>query len=153
LDKDEVHPGSSSSVNLQRTPLPYDGIFAFPQEKPVEIRSIGLQLGSGYFPGEIEFLVTEQNQDEVYQSLGKFQIKPEQHSYQEFKFDGIKAKYLKVRFLTSTHKGYVQIDELYVKGFHEGSPQITGSSSESSVGTRGHLPKNSSKGRQIRRFN
>ncbi len=139
MDKDEVHPGSSMSINIQKTPLPLEGIYVFPQEKPVEIHSIGLQLEGRYFPGEIEFLVSEQNQDEMFESLGKFQIKPEKKSYQEYKFEGIKAKYLKIRILSSVNENYVQINEIFVKGFHEGSPQTTGSTSGLSAGPPGKI--------------
>jgi len=141
LDKEENQKGSSMSINVQRNPLPLEGILAFPQEKPVEIHSIGLRLGSRYFPAEIEFLVSEQNPNSEFQSIGTFQIEPEENSYQEFKFDHVRAKYLKIRLLSLSvpTERYVQIDEMVVKGYQEGSGPITDSPEGSSSGERGKV--------------
>ncbi len=141
LDKEEDREGSSLSINVQRNPFPLAGIFAFPQEKTVEIHSIGLQLGSRYFPKEIEFLVSEQGPESEFRSLGTFQIEPEKDSYQEFPFDRVKAKYLKVKLLSLSEpkERYVSIDEMFVKGFRIGSDPGAGSSSAPSSGEPGKI--------------
>jgi Mg-chelatase subunit ChlD len=141
LDKEENQKGSSMTINAQRNVFPIEGIFAFPQEKSVEIHSIGLQLGPRYFPREIEFLVSEQSPDSEFKSLGTFQIKPEKDSYQEFAFDRVRAKYLKIRLLSLSEATdrYVQIDEMFVKGFREDSGPIPGAPKESSFVERGKV--------------
>jgi hypothetical protein len=141
LDKEENREGSSMIINVQRNPFPLEGIFAFPQEKTVEIHSIGLQLGSGYFPKEIEFLVSEQNQESKFRSLGTFQIEPERDSYQEFAFDRIKAKYLIIRLLSPSDptETYVSIDEMFVKGYWVGSAPGVGASAAPASGEPGKI--------------
>jgi len=141
LDKEENREGSDLSINVERNPFPIEGIFAFPQEKTVEIHSIGLRLGSRYFPKEIEFLVSEQSPESNFQSLGTFQIEPEKDSYQEFTLDHIKAKYLKVRLLSPSvpTDRYVSIDEMFVKGYRVGSGPEVGASAAPASGEPGKI--------------
>jgi len=124
MDKAEFDQGSYMSLNIKRNPLPFEAVYAFPQGKAVEIHSIGLQLVNGYFPKDVEFLVSDENQEGTFQSAGKFQVKLEKNSYQEFQLDGIKAKYLKVRFLTADQEKYIQMNEILVKGYRVGSGPI-----------------------------
>jgi hypothetical protein len=141
LNKEENREGSFLSINVQRNPFPIEGIFAFPQEKTVEIHSIGLQLSSSYYPKEIEFLVSEQSPDSEFRSLGTFQIEPEKDSYQEFAFDRIKAKYLKIRLLSPSDptKTYISIDEMLVKGYRIGSAPGGGASAATAPGEPGKI--------------
>jgi len=139
MDKGEFVQGSYMSLNIKRLPLPFEAVYSFPQGKAVEIHSIGFQLVGGYFPGEVEFLVAQENQEGAFQSAGKVQVKPEKNSFQEFPFDGIKAKYLKVRFLTADQENYIQMNEMFVKGYREGSGPIAGLSGEGSSGARGEI--------------
>jgi len=137
LDKDSIGQGYDLSINHTRTLLPAEGVFAFPQDIPVEIHRIGFQLDRTDFPGEIEFFVSAQNQADAFQSLGKFQIKPEKNSFQEFTFDPVKATFLKVRLLSATSKKYLRIKEMIVKGFQQGSERIAGSPGATCDGTEG----------------
>jgi len=139
MDKAEFVPGSYMSLNIKRLSLPFEAVYSFPQDKAVEIHNIGFQLVSGNFPGEVEFLVSEENQEGSFRSAGKVQVKPEKSSYQEFPFDGIKAKYLKVRFLTADQEDYIQMDEILVKGYRVGSGPIEGLSGEGSSGALGEI--------------
>jgi len=139
MDKAEFVQGSYMSLNIKRLQLPFEAVYSFPQGKAVEIHSIGFQLVNGNFPGEVEFLVSEENQEGPFQSAGKVQVKPEKKSYQEFPLDGIKAKYLKVRFLTADQEDYIQMDEMLVKGYRVGSGPIAGLSGEGSSGARGEI--------------
>ncbi len=139
MDKAEFDQGSYMTLNIKRLQLPFEAVYAFPQGKAVEIHSIGFQLTSRYFPGEVEFLVSDENQEGTFQSAGKFQAKPEKKSYQEFHLDGVKAKYLKVRFLTADQEQYMQINEMLVKGYRVGSGPIAGASGEGSSGPRGEI--------------
>jgi len=141
LDKEEDRESSSLTINVQRNPFPIEGIFAFPQKKAVEIHSIGLHLGSGYFPKEIEFLASEQSPESEFQSLGTFQIEPEKDSYQEFAFEPIKAKYLKVKLLSLSvpTERYVSIDEMFVKGYRIGSGPEVGASAAPASGEPGKI--------------
>ncbi len=141
LNKEENLEGSFLSINVKRNPFPIEGIFAFPQEKTVEIHSIGLKLSSSYFPKEVEFLVSEQSPDSEFRSLGTFQIKPEKDSFQEFAFDRIMAKYLKIRLLSPIDptKTYVSIDEMLVKGYRVGSAPGGGASAASAPGEPGKI--------------
>lgn len=124
MDKKEFDHGSCMSLTLKRNPLPFEAVYAFPQGVAVAIHSVGFQLYSGYFPKEVELLVAEENQEGAYKSVGTFQLKPENKSLQEFEFDGIKAKYLKVRFLSAAEENYLMLNEIHVKGFREGSGPI-----------------------------
>lgn len=126
MDKKEFDSGSYMSLTLKRNPLPFEAVYEFPQGKPVEIHNIGLELAGSYFPKDVEFLVAQENQDGAFQSAGTFQVNPEANSYQEFEFDGVKAKYLKVRFLSADKEAYLQISEILVKGYREGSEPIPG---------------------------
>jgi Mg-chelatase subunit ChlD len=139
MDKAEFDQGSYMSLTLKNYPLPFEAVYAFPQGKAVEIHNIGFQLANGYFPGEVEFLVSEENQEGTFKSAGKFQVKPEKNSYQEFQLDGIKAKYLKVRILTADQEQYIQMKEILVKGYREGSGPIAGLSGEGSSGALGEI--------------
>jgi Mg-chelatase subunit ChlD len=139
MDKAEFVPGSYMSLNIKRLSLPFEAVYSFPQDKAVEIHSIGFQLANGYFPGEVEFLVSEENQEGPFQSAGKVQVKPENNSHQEFPFDGVKAKYLKVRFLTADQENYIQLYEMFVKGYRVGSGPIAGLSGEGLSGAQGEI--------------
>ena len=139
MDKAEFDQGSPMTLNLERNPLPFEAVYAFPQGKAVEIHSIGLQLVSRYFPGEVEFLVSDENQEGPFQFAGKFQFKPEKNSFQEFEIDRAKGRYLKVRFLPAGQEQYMQINEMLVKGYRVGSGPIAGLSEESSLGTQGEI--------------
>ena len=139
MDKAEFVPGSYMSLNIKRLSLPFEAVYSFPQDKPVEIHNIGFQLDNGYFPDEVEFLVSEENQEGPFQSAGKVQVKPEKKSYQEFPLDGVKAKYLKVRFLTADQENYIQLYEMFVKGYRVGSGPIAGLSGEGSSGAQGEI--------------
>jgi hypothetical protein len=137
MDKAEFDQGSYMSLTLKRNPLPFEAVYAFPQGKAVEIHSIGFQLVTGNFPGEVEFQVSEENLEGAFRSAGKFQVKPEKNSYQEFPIDGVKAKYLKVRFLTADQENYIQMNEMLVKGYREGSGPTAGTSEGVSSGKEG----------------
>jgi hypothetical protein len=139
MDKAEFVPGSYLSLNIKRLSLPFEAVYSFPQYKAVEIHNIGFQLANGYFPGEVEFLVSEENQEGPFQSVGKVQVKPENNSNQEFPLDGVKAKYLKVRFLTADQENYIQLYEMLVKGYRVGSGPIAGLSGEGSSGAQGKI--------------
>jgi hypothetical protein len=139
MEKKEFDRGSYMSLNIKRLPLPFEAVYSFPQGKAVEIHNIGFQLANGYFPGEVEFLVSEENQEGPFQSAGKVQIKPENNSYQEFPLDGVKAKYLKVRFLTADQENYIQLYEMFVKGYRVGSGPIAGLSGEGSSRAQGEI--------------
>ena len=139
MHKAEFVPGSYMSLNIKRLSLPFEAVYSFPQDKAVEIHNIGFQLANGYFPGEVEFLVSEENQEGPFQSAGKVQIKPENNSYQEFPLDGVKAKYLKVKFLTADQENYIQLYEMFVKGYRVGSGPIAGLSGKASSGALGEI--------------
>jgi Mg-chelatase subunit ChlD len=126
LEKDERQEGDYLSLNLKKVALPVEGIFAFPGEKPVEIHKIGVQLSDRYFPGGVEFLAAEENAEGAFKSLGKFEVKPEKDSYQEFVLGPAKARFLKIRILSAPADGYVQLNEMYVLGFEEGSGATAG---------------------------
>jgi Mg-chelatase subunit ChlD len=128
MDTKEFDSGSYMSLTLKRVGLPFEAVYAFPQGKSVEIRIIGFELAGGYFPKDVEFLVAQENQEGAFESAGTFQIKPEPESYQEFDLDGIKARFLKVRFLTADKEAYLQLNEIHVKGYREGSGPIPGPS-------------------------
>jgi len=139
MEKKEFDQGSYMTLTLKNYPLPFEAVYAFPQGKAVEIHSIGLQLVNGYFPKDVEFLVSDENQEDTFRSAGKFQIKPEKNSYQEFQLDGIEAKYLKVRFLTSDQEEYIQMNEILVKGYREESGPTEGTSEGASSGEEGTI--------------
>jgi len=126
MDKKEFEPFTYMSLTLKRNPLPFEAVYAFPQGKAVEIHSIGLEMARGSFPKDVEFLVAQENQDGAFQSAGTFQFKPEKDSYQEFEFSGVKARYLKVRFLSAEKENYLQLKEMLVKGYREGSGPTPG---------------------------
>ena len=126
-------------LDLQKKQLPLEAVFAFPMEKEVEIGSIGLQLVRNSFPGKVEFLVSEQNLENTFHSLGTFDVKPEKESYQEFKIKPVKAKYLKIRILSSTSEKYVRIHEMFVYGYPKRSEITTVSKEESKPGGNGNL--------------
>jgi len=139
MGKAEFVPGSYMSLDIKRLSLPFEAVYSFPQDKAVEIHSIGFQLANGYFPGEVEFLVSEENQEGPFRPAGKVQVKPENNSHQEFPLDGVKTKYLKVRFLTADQENYIQLYEMFVKGYRVGSGQIAGLSGEGSSGAQGKI--------------
>ena len=139
MDKAEFVPGSYLSLNIKRLSLPFEAVYSFPQDKAVEIHNIGFQLANGYFPGEVEFLVSEENQEGPFQSVGKVQVKPENNSNQEFPLDGVKAKYLKVRFLTADQENYIQLYEMLIQGYRVGSGPIADLSGEGSSGAQGEI--------------
>jgi hypothetical protein len=139
MEKKEFVQGSYMSLNIKRLTLPFEAVYSFPQGKTVEIHSIGFQLVGRSFPGEVEFLVSEENQEGPFQSAGKVQVKPEKNSFQEFPIDGVKAKYLKVRFLTADQEDYIQMDEMLVNGYRAGSGAIAGLSGEGSSGAQGEI--------------
>jgi hypothetical protein len=118
--------GSYMSLTLGRVGLPFEAVYAFPQGKTVAIHNIGFELYSGHFPKEVELLVADENQEDAYKSVGTFQLKPENKSLQEFQFDGIKARYLKVRFLSAVEENYLMLNEIHVKGYREGSGPTPG---------------------------
>ena len=126
MDKKEFVQGSYMTLTLKRVPLPFEVVYAFPQGKSVEIHSIGLELAGSYFPKDVEFLVAQENQESAFQSAGTFQLKPEANSYQEFELGKVKAKYLKVRFLSADKEAYLQLNELLVKGYREGAGPDSG---------------------------
>lgn len=126
MDKKEFDYGSYMSLTLKRNPLPFEAVYAFPQGKAVEIHSIGLEMARGSFPKDVEFLVAQENQDGAFRSAGTFQFKPEKDSYQEFEFSGVNARYLKVRFLSAEKENYLQLKEMLVKGYREGSGPTPG---------------------------
>jgi Mg-chelatase subunit ChlD len=139
MDKAEFVPGSYMSLNIKRLSLPFEAVYSFPQDKAVEIHNIGFQLANGYFPGDVEFLVSEENQEGPFQSVGKVQVKPENNSNQEFLLDGVKAKYLKVRFLTADQENYIQLYEMLVQGYRVGSGPIAGLSGKGSSEAQGEI--------------
>jgi hypothetical protein len=83
-------------------------------------------MAGSYFPKDVEFLVAQDNQDSAFKSAGTFQFKPEANSYQEFEFDAIKARYLKVRFLSADKEAYLQLNEILIKGYREGEGPTSG---------------------------
>lgn len=139
MKKAEFDHGSYMSLNIQRNPLPFEAVYSFPQGKTVEIHTFGIQLAGGYFPRDIELLVSQENPEGPFQSVGKFQVEPEGNGYQEFQLDGPKARFLKVRFLSAVRENYIQINEILVKGYREGSGPILGLSGEDSSGSRGEI--------------
>ncbi len=139
MENKEFDRGSYMSLNIGRLSLPFEAVYSFPQGKAVEIHAIGFQLAGSYFPKDVEFLVSEENQEGAFQSVGKFQVNPEKESYQEFPIDAVKAKYLKIRFLTADHENYIQIYEMLVNGYREGSGPIPGLSGEGSSEARGEI--------------
>jgi hypothetical protein len=73
---------SSMSLNLSKETLPIEAVFAFPQEKEVEIHKIELQLTHRYFPGQAEILVSGEP-DGSFESIGMLDVNPERNSTQE----------------------------------------------------------------------
>lgn len=126
MDTKEFDYGSYMSLTLERVGLPFEAVYAFPQGKAVAIHSVGFELYSGYFPKEVELLVAEENQEGAFESAGVFHLKPEEKSYQEFGLGGVKARYLKVRFLSAVQENYLMLNEMHVKGYREGSGPIPG---------------------------
>ncbi len=139
LTKKDKDYGYAFELNLQKKPPPLETVFAFPQEKEVEIQSIGFQLARDSFPGKVEFLVSEQNLANAFHSLGTFDVKPEKESYQEFTIKPVKAKYLKIRILSSTSEKYVLIHEMFVYGYPKGLNITTVSKERSKPGGNGNL--------------
>lgn len=126
MDTKKIDHGYNMSLTLGSIPLPFEAVYAFPQQKTVTIHSIGFELYSEHFPKDVEVLVAEENQEGAFQSAGTYQLNPEKNSYQEFRLDGIKARYLKVRFLSSVDNNYLLLSEIHVKGYIEDSVPIAG---------------------------
>ena len=126
MDTKEFDDGSNMSLTLGRVGLPFEAVYAFPQGKAVAIHNIGFKLYSGYFPEEVELLVAEENQEGAFESVGTFQLKPEKNSYQEFEFSGVKARYLKVRFLSAVEENYLILNEMHVRGYRDSSGLFPG---------------------------
>jgi len=124
FDKKEIDPGVYMSLTLKRVPLPFEVVYGFPQGRSVEIHRIGLELAGANYPKDVEFQVAQENQEGAFESAGTFTFKPEKDSYQEFEIDKVKAAYLKVRFLSADKEAYLQLNELLVKGYFEGSGPI-----------------------------
>jgi hypothetical protein len=115
----EMKPDRSNLyLNLSKETLPIEAVFAFPQEKEAEIHKIKLQLTSGKFPGQVEFLVSNEPAA-GFQSLGIFEIKPEKNNIQDLPIQPAKARFLKLRILSITEQTYktLEIKELYVYGY------------------------------------
>lgn len=136
LDREEEDRGGSMSINIKNKPLPVEGVFSFPQGKRVEIHKIGLDLIDRHLPGEIEFLAADENTEKAFHSLGKIQVKLEKSPYQEFALNKTKARFLKMRFLSSPEERYIQVDEIHVLGFPEGSGETGGSAGAPASGPK-----------------
>lgn len=139
MEKAEFDRGSYMSLNIQRNPLPFEAVYSFPQGKTVEIHTFEIQLGSGYFPSDIEVLVSQENPEGPFQPVGKFQVEPEGNSTQEFQLDGPKARFLKVRFLSAVQENYIQINEILAKGYREGSGPTEGDYDGAASGKKGEI--------------
>jgi len=123
---------SSMNLNLSKETLPIEAVFAFPQEKEVEIHKIELQLTPSKFPGQVEILVSGEP-DGSFESIGMLDVKPEKNSTQEIPVNPTKAKFLKLRIhsLTEPTNKTLGIMELYVYGF---DPDQQGMSPSASTG-------------------
>jgi hypothetical protein len=118
-------------LSLKENELPYEVVFSFPTDRgEAEIQKIGIQLTDSWLPGSIEFLVSQES-SEGFESIGTFEIDPDKKEYQEFAVKPTKAKYLKMKILTSGPSGMtpdlekmiiesmgkqVAISEVYVYG-------------------------------------
>ncbi len=138
---DETDPKGLFLLSLKENELPYEVVFSFPQDQEAEIQKIGIQLTESWLPGSIEFL-SSQESSEGFQSIGNFERTPDKKDYQEFEVKPTKAKYLKMKILTSGSSGMtpemekmiienmgkqVLISEVYAYGrFLKSSGQDTG---------------------------
>jgi len=139
LTREEKDNGYELEIDLRKVKLPLEAVFAFPQEREVEIQKIGFQLTDDWFPGKVEFLVSEQNSANSFHSLGTFDVEPEGGSYQEFKINPVKARYLKIRLLSSASQDWLRLEEMFIYGFPQG-PEITAvSKQESKTSGRGKI--------------
>ena len=139
METKEFNYGSYMSLTLKRVGLPFEAVYAFPQGKAVEIHSIGLEMAEGYFPKDVEFLVAQENTETSFKSAGVYEFRPEKNSYQEFEFGKIKARYLKVRFLSADKENYLQLNEMRVKGYREGSGLIPGAARKDPAAGKGEV--------------
>jgi hypothetical protein len=82
------------------------GIYEFKDGKPATFDTFTLFIPatSNGNPKEFELLIAQDSPDGPFTSLGKFQTKNyriAQNPFQEFKFQPVKARYLKVIFLSN----------------------------------------------------
>jgi hypothetical protein len=101
---EETDPKGVFPLFLKENELPYEVVFSFPEEKEAEVQKIGISVSQLWLPGSIEFL-TSQERTEGFQSIGTFEIDPEKKDYQEYEVKPVKAKYLKIKILTSGPSG------------------------------------------------
>ncbi|MFQ6094235.1 MAG: VWA domain-containing protein, partial [bacterium] len=114
---DDTNMGNTYNLDLAKSPLPEEAVFCFPQERFVEIHRIGVRLGTARFPKEIKFWVSDQTPKTGFDPLTTITLEPERDSYQEFKVDPTRAKYLKIQITASHDPKAIEILDLFVKGF------------------------------------
>jgi|GEM_PF-1214170 len=101
---EEVDPRGMFLLSLKENKLPYEVVFSFPENKEAEIQKIGISLSDMWIPGSLEFLVSQES-GQGFQSIGIFEIDPEKKEYHEFEVNPVKAKYLKMKILSSGPSG------------------------------------------------
>ncbi|MDH4219258.1 MAG: VWA domain-containing protein [Candidatus Aminicenantes bacterium] len=117
--EDEKNMGGNYNLDLSKSPLPEEAVFCFPQERFVEIHRIGVKLGKSRFPKEIKFWVSDQTPKTGFVPLTAITLEPKTDSYQEFKVNPTRAKYLKIQITASHDPKAIEIPDLFVKGFFQ----------------------------------
>lgn len=141
---DDEYMGNIYYVDLRVAKLPEEAVFCFPQGRFVEIHRIGFKLDSQYFPKEIKFWTSTQTPKSGFIPLATITPKPERESYQEFEVPPTKAKYLKIQITQGVDERYIDIEEMFVKGYlQEVGLEQSGQEALGNVQIREEEPNNS----------
>ncbi len=101
-----------------------EAVYAFKDETPATIDMFTMLIPgtSDYHVKQFELLVGNDSQTGAFESIGKFQtqnFKLFKTPYQEFRFPPVKAKYLKVKLLSTYGAGAANVPEVQLFGSME----------------------------------